>query len=228
MKKLWIFTLMILTFKDSFSQCNAYYPVKEGIRYEYDHFDRKDKLTVRTINTFRNVSGTGSNIKATMVQEIIDAKKNQSMGTSESEWICDDGVLHFTVNSMSMMEGPQAEGMKVEVTGDKMDIPSDLKVGQTLKDMTYNIKMSMSGMNIMNRNFRVTDRKVEAQETVTTPAGSFDCMKLTFTTSSEKGIGSGNIKSAMWIAKDLGMVKTETYRDDGRVNTKQILTKVVK
>jgi hypothetical protein len=228
MKKLCVFIIAFFIYQSSPAQCNSFYPIKEGIRYEYDHLDKKDKVTLRTVNTFKNVSGSGSNVKATMVQEIIDAKKNESMGTSESEWICENGVLHFTMNSMSMMEGGQAEGMKVEVTGDKMDIPSNLQVGQTLQDMKYNIKMSMSGMNIMNRDFTVRDRKVEKEESVTTPAGTFQCMKLTFTTSSEKGIGSGNIKSAMWIAKDVGMVKTENYKDDGKVNSKQVLTRLVK
>jgi hypothetical protein len=229
MKKLFVLTFLILAVHFTFAQCNTFYPIKEGVRYEYNHLDKKDKVTMRTINTFKNVSGSGNNIKATLQQEIIDAKKDKSMGTSESEWVCENGVLHFTMNSMSMMEGgQQGEGMEVNVTGDKMDIPSELKVGQSLKDMNYNIKMSMSGMSIMNRDFKVKDRKVEKEESITTPAGTFQCMKMTFTTSSEKGLGSGTIKSAMWIAKDVGMVQTETYKEDGKPNTKQVLTKIVK
>jgi hypothetical protein len=215
-----------------YAQCNEFYPIKEGIKLEYDHFDKKEKLALRTTNMFKNVSGSGSSMKATMVQEIIDAKKDKSIGTSETEWICDGGTLHFTMNSMSMMmdNGQQAgsPGMTVDVTGDKMDIPSDLKVGQSLKDITYNIKMSMSGMNLMNRTFLVKDRKVESKESVTTPAGTFDCYKLTFTTTSEKGLGSGTIKSAMWYAKDSGMIKSESYKEDGKMTSRQMLTKITK
>jgi len=228
MKNLYAFVIAILSYQLSAAQCNAFYPIAEGIRYEYDHFDKKDKITLRTVNTFKDVSGSGSNVRGTMVQEIIDGKKNEKMGTSESEWICENGILNLTMNSLSLMEGGQVEGMKAEVTGDKMDIPSTLEVGQTLQDMKYNIRMSMSGMNIMNRDFSVKDRKVEKEESVTTPAGTFQCLKLTFTTSSEKGIGSGDIKSAMWIAKDVGLVKMESYKDDGKVNSKQVLTKIVK
>lgn len=214
-----------------YAQCNEFYPIKENVRYEYDHFDRKEKLTVRTVNTFKNISGSGSNMKAIMVQEIIDARKNKSLGTSESEWICENGVLHFTMNSMSMMDDGKTgadTGIKVEVTGDKMDVPSNLKVGQTLKDMKYNVKMDMSGMTLMNREFRVKDRKVELRETVTTPAGAFDCLKVTSVTTSEKGIGNGTVKSAMWFAKDAGMIKSESYNDDGKMTSRQILSKIVK
>lgn len=204
--------------------------MRENARFEYDHFDRKEKLTVHTINTFKNVSGTGNNIKATMVQEIIDPKKDKSMGTSETEWICENGVLHFTVNSMSVMDNGQQTnpGMTVDVTGDKMDVPSNLSVGMTLKDITYNIKMAMSGMNLMNRTFTVKDRKVESQEDVTTPAGTFKCYKITFTTTSEKGLGSGTFKTAMWYAKDAGMVKSENYKEDGKLSSRQVLTAITK
>jgi hypothetical protein len=211
------------------AQCNDFYPIKEGVRMEYDHLDKKEKVTVRTINTFKDVSGSGSNLKATMVQEVIDAKKNESVGTSETEWICENGVLSFNMNPMSMMDGmKQGEGMTVDVTGDKMDIPSDMKVGQTLKDLKYNIKMSMSTMVIMNRDFMVKDRKIESEESVTTSAGTFKCLKMTFTTSSEKGIGSGTIKSAMWFTPGVGMVKNESYNEDGKLNNRQVLTKITK
>lgn len=231
MKKLFPFVLLSMLVQLAQGQCNDFYPIKEGARYEYDHQDKKEKVTVRTVNTFKNVSGSGNNMKAIMVQEIIDAKKNESVGTSESEWICENGVLNFTMSSMSMMESGQKQGdpgMQVDVTGDKMDIPSNLSVGQTLKDMKYNIKMGMSGMTIMNRDFTVKDRKVASQETLTTPAGSFDCLKITFSTSSEKGLGSGTIKSAMWYSKGVGLVKSENYSKDGKMANRQILTKVVK
>jgi hypothetical protein len=230
MKKQLLTFILIFVGAIAFAQCNLFYPLKDNVRYEYDHFDRKDKLTLKTTNTFKNVTGSGNNMKAIMVQEIIDAKKNSTMGTSESEWVCENGVLHFTVNTMSMTEGAPGNdpNMKVEVTGDKMDIPSDLRVGQTLKDITYNMKMSMSGMNLMNRDFKVTNRKVESQEKVTTPAGTFDCLKITFNTTSEKGLGSGTIKSAMWYAKDAGLVKTENYKEDGKLMSRQVLTKISK
>ena len=34
-------------------------------------------------------------------------------------------------------------GMSVDVTGDELDLPTELTVGQTMKDATYNIKMAM-------------------------------------------------------------------------------------
>jgi hypothetical protein len=215
-------------------QCNAFFPLKENVRYEYDHFDRKEKLSFRMTHTFKNIAGSGDNMNATMVQDIFDAKKGEKLSTSELDWKCENGTLHFDMKSMNLMmdNGQQMNlgdgGMSVDVTGDKMDLPSDLDVGQTLKDVTYNFKMTMSGVTLMNRTFNVKERKVESEEDVTTPGGTFHCYKVTFKTSSEGGVGSGTTNSTIWYAKDAGLVKAENYKEDGKLINRQVLTKIVK
>lgn len=212
------------------AQCNAFFPIREGVKFSYDYYDKKDKLTLKTVQWMKDVSGSGNSMKATLVQEMIDAKKNKSIGTTESEWVCDDGTLHFAINNMAF-EGQAAApnpSMTVDVTGDKMDIPSSFTVGESLKDLNYQVKMTVSGMTIMNRKFSVTDRKVLAQEKVETPAGAFDCYKVSFNTTSEGGIGAGTTKTTIWYAKDVGMVKTENYSEKGNLTVRQVLSKIEK
>lgn len=222
-------TLVVVCFTHViFAQCNVFYPMKENVQYEYEHFDKKDKLTMRTINKFKNVTGSGDYMKATVVQEIIDAKKDKPMGSSDSEWVCENGTLHCTFNSLNLVESTGQEnnpGVTVEIGGDKLDIPSNIKVGETMKDISYNVKMAMSGMTLFNRTYKVKDRKIESEESITTPAGTFNCMKITFITTNEKG--NNAIKSAMWYAKDSGLVKSENYKDDGKLIGRQVLTKIV-
>lgn len=212
------------------AQCNSFFPMKENVKYQYDHFDKKEKLSLRTIQWFKDVKGSGNAMNATMVQEMIDVKKDELIGTSESDWKCDDGTLHFEINNMSFAGQPQANmggsGMTMDVTGDQMDIPNDFEVGETLKDLTYQIKMAVNGMTMMNKSFHVKNRKVEAKESVTTPAGNYDCFKVSFTTTSEGGIGSGTIKTLIWYAKGIGMVKSENYDKNNKLMSRQVLTKV--
>jgi hypothetical protein len=226
-----LFTILIcLATSVSHAQCNAFFPMKENIKHVYDHYDKKEKLSLRTTQTLKDVSGSGNSMKATMVQEIIDVKKDKVTATSESEWTCDGGTLHFHVNNMTVdgQETNAASGMKMDITGDKMDLPSELEVGQTLKDITYNMKMSMNGMNLMNRSFTVKDRKVESKESVSTSAGTFDCFKLTSTFISKGGLGSGTMKTITWYAKNTGMVKSETFSDKGKLMSRQVLSKIEK
>jgi len=214
------------------AQCNSFFPLKENVRYEYEMYDKKEKMTFKMTHTFKNISGSGDNMKATLAQEIYDPKKGDKLSTSELDWKCENGTLHFDMKSMSltMDNGQQMNmgdaGMSVDVTGDQLDLPSNLSVGQTLKDVSYNIKMAMSGMTLMNRTFNIKDRKVETKETITTPAGSFDCYKVTFTTVDDKA--RGTTKSAIWYANDAGMVKTENYKEDGKLINRQVLVKLVR
>ncbi len=229
MKNLLSFVMLALMTIPAMSQCNEFFPMRENVKVHYDHTDKKDKVTLKTTQMMKNVSGSGNSMRGIMVQEMIDVKKNEIITTSESDWICDNGTVSFHVNSMSHMEAAGAgNNMTVEVSGDKFDVPSTFKVGQALDDLTYTVKIMMGSMTMMNRTFTVADRKVEALESVTTPAGTFDCYKVTFLTSSSGGIGAGTTKSAVWYAKDIGLVKSELYSDNGKIMGKQILAKIEK
>jgi hypothetical protein len=231
MKHLILVLLSALSLNLAQAQCNGFFPMKEKVKYQYDHFDKKEKLSLRTTQTLKDVKGSGNSMTAIMVQEMIDVKKEKIIATTESDWACEGGTLHFEINQMSF-DNPQqsnaASGMTMDVTGDKMDVPSDFEVGQKLKDLTYNVKMTMSGMSLMNRTFKITDRKVETTEQVTTPAGTFECYKVTYKTSSQGGIGSGTVKSVSWFAKNVGMVKTETFSESDKLISRQILSKIEK
>ena len=213
------------------AQCNAFFPLKENVRYEYEMFDKKEKMTFKMSHTLKNVSGSENNMNATLAQDIFDPKKGDKLSTSELAWKCENGTLHFDMKSMTMMMDNGQEmnmgdaGMSLDVTGDELDLPTELSVGQTMKDVSYNIKMTMGTLTLMNRTYNIKDRKVESQESLTTPAGTFDCYKITFITTGEKG---GATKSAMWYAKDAGLIKTENYKEDGKLINRQVLVKLVK
>jgi len=229
MRILAISCLILAGLPGAYAQCNTFFPIRENVKVFYDHFDRKDKLALRTTQKLVNVSGSGNSMKGTMVQELIDVKKNELITSAESEWHCDGGIVHFNINNVSMMDPNQTgQGMTMEVSGDKMDVPSAFQVGQTLKDLTYQMKMNMNGVPLMNRTFNVTDRKVEAEENVTTPAGSFNCFKVSFVTTSKGGIGGGTTRSIMWYAKDVGLVKAENTSENGKLIGRQVLTKIEK
>lgn len=232
MKTLFTLLLSVCFSFEIVAQCNSFFPLKENVRYEYEIYDRKEKLATKMTHTFKSIQGSGDNMSATMTQELYDAKKGDKIATSDLDWKCEDGILHFDMKSMNLMMDETQQmnmgeaGMSVDVTGDQLDLPSDLSVGQKLKDVSYTIKMTMAAMTLMNRTYHVKDRKVEAQENLTTPAGSFDCYKVTFTTTNDKG--RGEMKSAIWYAKDAGLVKSENYDDNGKLAGRQILTKVVR
>lgn len=227
MKRLLVLFALLSNVIDASAQCNAFFPIRENVTFFYDHFDKKDKLVLTTTQKLINVSGSGDNMKGTMVQELIDAKKKEPVGTYESDWSCEGGTVRFNMNNIAFSDPAMAaSGMTMDVSGDKMDLPTSLSVGQTLKDVSYQIKMNVNGVTMMNRTFNVTDRKVESQEDVTTPAGTFKCYKVTFNTTSRGGMGGGTTKSVIWYAENAGMVKSETWSENGKLLGRQVLTKI--
>ena len=214
----------------AFGQCHPYFALKEGVKATYDFYNAKNKVVSRSTNEFKNVSETGGKVTATQLTEIIDPDKGDVLTTSRSNWTCDGGVVRFSMDAMSISgTDMSAAGMDVTVEGDEMDIPSDLTPGQTLNDVSYHVTMKMSGIKVMDRNFLIKDRKVEKEESITTPAGTFNCIKITYITESsgKSGGKSKPMLTSIWYSKDAGMVKMENYNDD-KVSNSQVLTKLEK
>src|SRR5688572_18571555 len=163
MKLILTIVLASLLSFETFAQCNSFFPLKENVRYEYEMFDKKEKMTFKMSHVLKNVSGSGDNMNATLAQDIYDAKKGDKISSSELKWECINGTLHFDMNSMTMMMGDGQEmnmgnaGMSLDVTGDELDLPTDLAVGQTMKDVSYNVKMTMGTLTVMNRTYNIKD-----------------------------------------------------------------------
>ena len=78
----------------------------------------------------------------------------------------------------------------------------------------HKMTVSTAGMTIMTMSVNVTDRKVEGKEKITTTAGSFNCTKIAQTVNMQ-AIINVTARSTEWYAKDVGMIKSESYDSDG-------------
>ncbi|MBE0641630.1 MAG: hypothetical protein IH599_06305 [Bacteroidales bacterium] len=119
------------------------------------------------------------------------------------------------------------EGMEMEVSGDELEIPEKLSVGQTLDDGEIVIKVMNQGMAMMNMAVKVFNRKVEAKEKITTPAGSFDCYKLSYDVESKVMLKISS-KGEEWIAEGIGVVKTATYSKAGKLTGYSLITAITR
>ena len=72
----------------------------------------------------------------------------------------------------------------------------------------------------------ITHRKIEGKETITTPAGSFECIKISSTIKIKNIIGY-EMQSIEWISKGNGVIRTESYRGD-KMKGYSLLTKLSK
>lgn len=198
--------------------CSKYFPMDEGTKFQITIYDKKDKVSGVMDYVVKDVSGN----TATVFYEMKD-EKGKMMTSSEYGVTCtNDGVTIDFSSLMSPELKGQYENMEVEMSGTDILYPNNLSVGQSLPDANVLMTVKMSPLNMkMNMNF--FNRKVEGKESVTTPAGTFDCYVISYDSEAKMGIKMTS-SNKLWLAEGFGMIKSETYNKKGNLMGKSLLT----
>lgn len=226
--KSWIFGLSLMLSLGLFGQnCSTYYPFEEGTVTEYESLNAKGKVQGKMKYTVSGVSKSGGTTTATVTTDLYD-KKGELVMNNEFEMLCTGSSV--SIDFKSLMNNPgmeQFQNAEAKVTGNNLDIPNALVPGQVLPDANVEIAVDMGGMN-MNISTQITDRKVEATETITTPAGTFDCVIVSQSSQTKMMVANVEAVEKTWLAKGVGMVKTESYNAKGKLMGTTLLTSVKK
>jgi hypothetical protein len=229
MKKSIISILLIASLFTAMSvhaqNCDFYFPVKKGSLVETTNYDKKGKATgVGTATVLDFIaSGTSQTVKVASEYKSADS---DSLFKSEYSVKCENGEFYINMDNFLDQKSMSAyKNMEIKVDCDQMKMPSNLQAGQVLGDGRVTAKISNSGVNLMTMNVLITNRKVFGNEQVTTPAGTFDCVKITYDVET-KMIFKAKASCAQWFAKNIGVVKYETYDKKGKVETYSLITKI--
>lgn len=216
-----IFTLLAFTLIGSgfivSDACKAYYPMEKGKKFELTYYSGKDKVQGRTGYEIIEKSESGNSLSATVHMTSYD-KKDEQILESDFTVKCENGIFEIDIRGIlsgaQMQQMSSMEGMDVSVASVNLELPSTMKVGDQLKDGQLEMKLNASegGMTLVSFNTYITNRKVEARETVTTPAGSFDCLVISSEVQSKSGFIKMNYTNKEWISENVGVVKSETYK----------------
>lgn len=211
-----IFLFTISTWAQS--SCGSYYPLERGTTSEITTYSKKGKIAAITTNTVINFTGA----KAT-IESILKDKTNKVLTQTNFEVQCTADGVEIDIKSMlSPQLFDQFNGMETDIKGTNVKLPNTLTVGQTLPDAMMQMNINMSGI-VMNMEVEMKNRKVVGTETITTPAGTFDCFVIEYTSLTKMGM-SRTGKAKQWIAKNVGMVKQEDYNRNGKVTSNSLLT----
>ena len=208
------------------SMCeNGYLPFQDGLVYEMSSYNAKGKLSGIVKSTIEEITQVSDGFRATMHSEIFDEKSKPTYQTSYTIE-CRGNALSIDMSSLLNPEMlASMSSMDVTFTGDAMEVPNDLTPGQQLPDAGMQMEASMNGMALLKMKINITDRKVGDSERITTPAGTFDCVKMTQTTVVEGPVKSMST-STSWLAKGIGAVRTENYDKKGEMNSYSELTRL--
>ncbi|TMU55745.1 DUF3108 domain-containing protein [Flagellimonas algicola] len=205
------------------SNCSKYYPMVEGVSMTYTSFNKKGKEDSTVEYKVIDVQESSGETKATMSME-LKAKKG-GVFTSNYDLTCrgDKVIIDFESLMNQQMMG-QFGGTEVDITGHDIELPNKLSVGQELADAYVNVSGSLGGAFNVNMKVEQVNRKVEKKENVTTPAGSFDCYVVYSDTKTKMMVGTQTFSSRMWLAEDVGIVKQESYNQNGKLMGSMQLT----
>ncbi len=206
---------------------SGYLAFRQGVSIELTNYDKKGKISGIQRQKVNSVEAFADGFKAG-VSVVVSNEKGKSLSEGNYHIECKDGVLYMDMSNMldpRAMEG--FKNMEMEMSGNALAFPTQLIPGQTLPDGTINIKAMTSGIALMNLSLNITNRKVEAAEVVTTPAGTFECIRISQDTEM-KSFMKMKFKTISWFAIGVGLVKSENLDDKGKVESSTVLTKFEK
>lgn len=228
MKKKNILLLFSLFLSYSFfaqGTCSKYYPIVEGTTFQYTNYDKKNKPDGTVDYKVSKVEDVGGATKATMDLRYTDKKGKEILGSNYSFTCTGDGVKidYSSLMPSQMIEQYKAMNIEMDINGTDIEIPNNLNVGETLNDANVSIKVSMAGIK-METLVNMINRKVEKRESVTTPAGTFDCYVIYSDNETIIMKKSNVFPSRVWLTEGVGMVKQESYNKNGELMSSSLLT----
>ena len=214
---------LIITGVLSAQTCNFYYPTKEGTILEYAHYDKKGKISGTSEQKITTITKTPDGMKAEIAVKSKDAK-GQEVFNQNMTVKCENGIFYFSMDNYIDQSSMSAyKDMDVVVKGDDLQIPADLKPGEMLNNGSITMTVENGGMKLMNMTVSITNRKVDGKEEITTPAGTFECYKISYDATTKMMI-TIRTKGVEWYAKDVGLVKSESYMSNGKLAGSTVLT----
>jgi len=192
--------------------------------------EESGKLTYKISDIKKEASGTTASFTSEMVNE-----KGKTLSKGAGKYKCTGGVMF--IDAKASLPGDQMEAYKdMEVKADDafIEYPANLSEGQTLKDA--NFKMQTYSKSTLNSTitFDEINRKVIGKETITTPAGTWECWKITYDGKFKAQMAPLNIgipfsfQCTEWFAPGFGIVKSETKNKNGKLMGSMMITALKK
>lgn len=201
--------------------CDSFGFMKKGTQIEMSSFDSKGKLVSKATSKVLDLINTGGNLEAKMDTKNINDKGKETFSGVASV-LCNGSNVSFSMKNMMLNDQLAGmKGMEMKIDETMLDYPNNIIVGSSLKDGSFKAEMYSGGMRLMTLNFNITNRKVVAEENLNTPAGSFNCYKITYS-GNMKTIVNMNFEVTEWYSPRIGLVKSETTRNGKAMGYTQV------
>lgn len=197
----------------SAQDCAKYLFLQKNKVIEMTISNKKGEVSGRQVYQVSDVNTSGGITSANLNSEMFD-KKDKSMAKASSVVKCNGGVMMIDMKMMMpQQQAAQYNNVEAKASDFYLEYPLGMHAGDALKDGSMTMDINHSGMS-QTLNMLISDRKVESQESVTTPAGTWNCWKITY--KCKMGVKTGpinipfNFEGTEWYAPGFGVVKTQS------------------
>jgi len=217
MKRSVVFMIAMAITAAALSQdCKQYYFLQNNKTVEMTILSKKGDPAGKNIYHISDVQTTGGVTSGTVNSEMFD-KKGKSIAKGVTNIKCSGGAIMVDMKMMIPQQQMEQFNTEAKAEGAYLEYPNNMKVGDQLKDGSFKMT-SERGPMTYTMTMDVTERKVEGKETITTPAGTWDCFKITNKTKMVIKMGvniPSNFQVTEWYAPGFGIVKTENSKGGG-------------
>jgi hypothetical protein len=215
--------------------CNKLIFFQPGAEIYAKSYDAKGKVMASQLTKVLNVKNEGG-MTVAYVESSDTARIGKSTSSRKYNYKCDGKKIYFDIAAMFRNT---AEEKNATFEASLMEYPIALSAGQTLPEASGTMQVA-KGAQKMTMKYHYKDRKVEGKETITTPAGSWSCYKVTNRVEMEIDIPGmdANAKKMMesmtnkmkttgisWFSPEFGVVKMEMYQN-GKLQSKHEIVAV--
>ena len=200
--------------------CDTYFPLEKGVKWTMNSYNPKGKLesstTMHIVNTEAIENGTRY-----VVEGKVTTPKEDEPAELNFDYLCENGVLKMDMTKMipaDMMKSVN-ESMEIVIDQSELEFPKNMKVGDQLKDANIIATIKSNGTKMFDIKVNITDRKIEKSESITTGAGTFECLKMTSKTNLSMMFMKRNSSSIDWISSKVGVVKSEIYNKKNKLES---------
>lgn len=231
--------ICIIAISQSFmtsGDCSGYFFGKLGAKFEIKNFDAKNKLLTWYDESIDSVVSLGNAVRIVTNCKVY-VTRGKCLSDNNYATKCENGIFYFNMSTYQMAyQNPMQSTMKVKsiCEGGDIEFPSTITPGQTLKDSKMVITTIVTGSPnpMINGNSKCTDeiynRKAISDTTITTSAGTFNCIKISMDSKTDGGVLGGTtiMHFVECYAKNVGMVRTDTYNAKGKLIAYSLLSSI--
>lgn len=216
--------LVLLTASVAAQNCTMYFPSKVGTVLKYVYSEKVDKPVSSCTYKLVSQETQGKFLINNIAGEAFD-KKEKSKMTFAFTSKCDGNSFYIDMKSfLSGMDVKNFSDFKIESS--ELQIRSGMVVGQKLNDGWINLSMQTESPVSMGFKTTITNRVVDAFEDVTTPAGTFKCVKISYDSQTEAMFMKTTNHIVEWYSVNIGLVRSETYDKKGKLLGFNVLTSI--